>query len=125
MLGEHSVDDVLPDDQRRGGGFSWPPPKENYVHEALQGALLQAMLLERAGYEPWEWSDRALLRAYEWLHREAHFPAVGDDCWKIHVENRVYGADFPTQVTTRAGKNVGFTEWTYTRRKADWKAKPK
>ncbi|MGK0481669.1 MAG: hypothetical protein ACJAQ3_001647 [Planctomycetota bacterium] len=124
-LGEHSVDGVLPDDQRRGGGFAWPPPKENYVYEALQGALLQAMLLERAGYEPWEWSDRALLRAYEWLHREAHLPAVGDDCWQIHVVNRVYGTDFPTQVTTRAGKNVGFTEWTYTRRKADRKAKPK
>ena len=27
----HDIDGVLPDDQRRAGGFTWPPPKENYV----------------------------------------------------------------------------------------------
>ncbi|QDV07108.1 Alginate lyase [Planctomycetes bacterium Poly30] len=109
----HSVDGVLPDDQRRGGGFSWPPPKENYVYEALQGALVQAMLLERAGFDPWSWSDRALLRAYRWLHDEADYPATGDDVWQIHVVNRVYGTDFPAAETARAGKNVGFTAWTH------------
>ena len=30
-----SIDRVLPDDQRRAGGFRWPPPKENYVYGAL------------------------------------------------------------------------------------------
>src|SRR5262245_28417084 len=30
----HSIDGVLPDDQRRAGGFTWPPQKENYVYEA-------------------------------------------------------------------------------------------
>src|SRR6185436_3561741 len=43
----HNIDGVLPDDQRRAGGFTWPPPKENYVWEALQGALLAALVLER------------------------------------------------------------------------------
>lgn len=109
----HSVDGVLPDDQRRGGAFAWPPPKENYVYEALQGALVQAILLERAGFDPWNWSDRALLRAYRWLHDEARYPAEGDDLWQIHVVNHVYGTEFPTRDSARAGKNVGFTAWTY------------
>jgi len=61
----HPIGGVLPDDQRRGGRFSWPPPKENYVYEALQGALTQAVLLDRLGYDPWNWGDRALLRAFE------------------------------------------------------------
>jgi hypothetical protein len=30
-----SIDGVLPDDQRRAGGFGWPPQKENYVWEGL------------------------------------------------------------------------------------------
>ena len=38
-LGGRSVDGVLPDDQRRSGGFIWPPPRENYVWGALQGAV--------------------------------------------------------------------------------------
>ena len=40
----HSIDGVLPDDQRRSGGFVWPPTKENYVWEALQGAIAQAVI---------------------------------------------------------------------------------
>ena len=109
----HSIDGVLPDDQRRGGGFTWPPPKENYVYEALQGALVQAVILERAGYEPWEWGDRALLRAFEWLHEQAEYPAEGDDRWQSHLVNRVYDAEFPAVTPTSPGKNVGFTDWTH------------
>lgn len=109
----HSLDGVLPDDQRRGGPFRWPPPKEGYVWEALQGALVQAALLERAGHDPWEWGDRALLRAVRWLHDEAHFPAEGDDTWQPHLVNAAYGTDFPAPVPSRPGKNVGFTDWTH------------
>jgi PKD repeat protein len=49
----YNVDGVLPDDQRRSGGFTWPPPKEDYVWEALQGAVAQAVILDRAGYDCW------------------------------------------------------------------------
>lgn len=109
----HSIDGVLPDDQRRGGTFSWPPPRENYVYEALQGALAQAVMLRRAGYDAWEWGDRALLRAFRWLHEQASFPAEGDDGWQPHVVNRAYGVDFPAAVPCRPGKNVGWTDWTH------------
>jgi hypothetical protein len=109
----HSIDGVLPDDQRRAGGFVWPPQRENYVWEGLQGALAQAIILHRAGYDVWNWEDRALLRAVRWLHEEAHFPAEGDDSWQPHVVNHFYGTDFPAPVPSRSGKNVGFTDWTF------------
>jgi hypothetical protein len=110
----HSIDGVLPDDQRRGGPFEWPPPRENYVYEALQGALAQAVLLHRAGYtDVWDWGDRALLRAFRWLHEEADFPAEGDDTWQPHLINFYYGTSFPAPLPTRPGKNVGWTGWTH------------
>ncbi len=109
----HSIDGVLPDDQRRAGGFTWPPPKENYVYEALQGALAQAVLLHRAGYDVWNWSDKALLRAFKWLHIEADFPAQGDDTWEPYIVNYYYGTNFPAPLPSSPGKNVGWTDWTH------------
>ncbi len=111
--GGHSVDGVLPDDQRRGGGFKWPAPKENYVYEALQGALAQAVILARAGYPVWNWQDRALLRAFQWLHNETNFPASGDDTWEPYIINYYYRTNFPAPAVASAGKNVGWTDWTH------------
>jgi len=109
----YNVDGVLPDEQRRSGGFTWPPPKEGYVYEALQGALLQAVVLHRAGYDVWNWEDKALLRAYVWLHEVADYPAVGDDNWQPFLINRFYGTGFPFPEASNVGKNVGWTCWTH------------
>ncbi len=109
----HSIDGVLPDDQRRGGSFEWPPPKENYVYEALQGAVSQAVLLERAGYDAWSWGDQALLRAFQWLHEQADFVATGDDTWLPHIINRAYGSQFPAPEPSQPGKGMGFSDWTH------------
>ena len=109
----HSIDGVLPDDQRRGGGFTWPPPKENYVYSALQGALAQAVVLSRAGYDVWAWEDKALLRAFRWLHDVADYPAEGDDTWQPHVINYYYDTKLPAPVPSNPGKNVGWTDWTH------------
>jgi hypothetical protein len=111
----HSIDGVLPDDQRRGGAFEWPAPHENYVWEALQGAVAQAVLLHRAGYDVWNWEDRALLRAARWLNLVNQYPAEGDDTWIPHLINYYYGERFPAAVPSRPGKNVGFTDWTHGR----------
>jgi hypothetical protein len=48
-----SIDGVLPDDQRRAGPFQWPPPISNYPYGALQGAVAQALILHRLGYDAW------------------------------------------------------------------------
>ncbi|MCP5023568.1 MAG: hypothetical protein GY930_17590 [bacterium] len=109
----HNVDGVLPDDQRRAGPFRWPPPKENYVYEALQGLLSQAVMLDRLGYDVWNWSDRALFRAFTWLHDVAEFPAVGDDGWEPYLVNHYYGTDFPTLESSRPGKGMGYSDWTH------------
>jgi len=109
----YNVDGVLPDDQRRGGAFSWPPPQENYVYEALQGALLQAVILDRAGYDVWNWEDQALLRAFTWLHETCGYPAEGDDLWQPFIINHYYGTDFPTPTVSRSGKNMTRTCWTH------------
>ena len=111
----HSVDGVLPDDQRRAGTFRWPAPKENYVYEGLQGALAEAVILHRAGYDVFNWQDRALLRAFQWLHTQASFPATGDDSWEPYVVNKYYGTSFPAPVPSKPGKNVGWTDWTHAR----------
>jgi hypothetical protein len=111
----HVLDGALADDQRRAGSYSWPPPKENYVWEALQGDLVQAVILERAGYPAFEWEERALLRAARWLHDQAQFPAEGDDTWQPHVLNHYYGTYFPAPTPARMGKNVGWTDWTHGR----------
>jgi hypothetical protein len=109
----HSIDGVLPDDQRRAGSFAWPPPVTNYAYGALGGALAQAVLLERQGYDAWQWEDRALLRAFAWLHDQANFPSKGDDTWQPHLINHAYGTRFPAPLPARPGKNVGFTDWTH------------
>ncbi len=109
----HSIDGVLPDDQRRSGGFAWPPPKENYVWEALQGALVQAVILHRAGYPAFAWQDEALLRAGQWLHDQAGYTADGDNSWEPHLLNYYYGSDFPAPIPAEPGKNLGWTDWTH------------
>lgn len=112
----HNVDGVLPDDQRRSGGFTWPPPQENYAWEALQGAVAQARMLSRQGFDAFNWSDRALLRAVTWLHEQASFPATGDDGSTPWLINGVYGTAFPAPNNARPGKNgLGWYEWFYQR----------
>lgn len=106
---------VLPDDQRRGGSFQDPPPKENYVWEALQGLLVQAVILNRAGYDVWAWRWSALRRAGYWLHDVADYPAEGDDTWQPYLLNYYYGTSFPAPRSPRPGKNVGWTDWTHAR----------
>jgi hypothetical protein len=111
--GGRSIDGVLPDDQRRSGPFAWPPPRENYVYGALQGALVQAVILHHAGYDVWSWGDRALLRAFRWLYETAAFPAEGDDAWEPHLVNFYYAAGLPAAVPARPGKIAGWTDWTH------------
>ena len=109
----HSIDGVLPDDQRRSGPFGGRRRTGDYVYGALQGALVQAVLLGNAGYDVWEWGDRALLRAFLWLHAEAGFSAQGDDGWEPWLINFHYGVRLPAPEPARPGKIAGWTDWTH------------
>jgi hypothetical protein len=112
LLG-HSVDGVLPDDQRRAGPFAWPPPISNYPYGALQGAVAQALIAHRQGVSAWELRNAALVRALRWLQDEAGAPLQGDDVWLGHVVNHFCGTDFPAPVPAAPGKNMGWTDWTH------------
>jgi hypothetical protein len=108
----HSVDGALPEEMRRGSRFRWPPARTNYAWGVLQAALVQAELLHRAGYPTWEWSDRALLRAVQFLYAIGWMPE-GDDEWQVWVVNHAYGTTFPASLPARPGKNMGWTDWTH------------
>jgi hypothetical protein len=110
-----NIDGVIHNDQARGCGFTWPPCKENYVWEALQGLVLAAELLDRQGYDAWNWENKAILRTTRWLHEQARFPAEGDDTSTPHIVNKRYGTSFPAPNPSRPSKIFGFTDWLYSR----------
>ena len=114
----YNVDGVPPDDQRRSTSFSWPPVKTNYAWEALQGVVTAAEMLHRAGYDSYQWSDRAIFRAVRWLHTTTFsdgesYAAQGDDIWQVWIINKRYGTTYPAAVRTRPGKMVGWTDWSH------------
>ncbi len=109
----HSIDGALPDDMRRGAPFAWPPTSTGYPWEALQGALLQAELLRRAGYDTWNWEDKALLRAADFLYDSIGWPAQGDDEWQPWLIDARYHTSYRDSAPARYGKNFGWTDWLY------------
>ena len=112
MKDGHSIDGALPEEMRRGGDFQWPPAQTGYAWEGLQGAIVQAEILHRAGYDTWQWEDQALLRAVEFLE-SIGWSADGDDRWQIWLINYAYGTSFSTQTAVSPGKNMGWTDWSH------------
>jgi hypothetical protein len=115
----HSIDGAFPDDMRRGCSFQWPPCHTGYAWGAMEGASVQARLLSRAGFDSWNWSNKAMYRATQFLYnldREVGgWWAEGDDEWQPWIINKAYGASFPAAMPAQAGKNMGWTDWTFGR----------
>jgi len=105
------IDGVMPDDMRRGGPFQAPPAFTGYPWEALQGAVVQAELLERAGYPAWSWENNALLRAVQYLYKVGWTPQA-DDRWIPCLINHAYRTNLPIDPEATPGKNMGFACWT-------------
>jgi hypothetical protein len=110
----HVIDGALPEEMRRGGGFQWPPITTGYAWEALQGAFVQAEILNRAGFPTWDWQDKALLRAANFLY-SIDWKPEGDDEWMVWLINYVYKTSFPVALPANPGKNMGWTDWTYSK----------
>ena len=112
VKGGHSIDGALPEEMRRGDSFQWPPIATGYAWEALQGAFVQAEILNRAGFPTWDWQDQALLRAVNFLY-SIDWKPTGDDEWLVWLINHSYKTNFPTVIPEKPGKNMGWTDWTF------------
>ena len=114
MKDGHSIDGVLPDDMRRGGSFQWPPETTGYPWEGLQGVVVQAEILYRAGYQTWQWEDQAIRRAVEFLEGIGWY-AEGDDEWTPWLIDARYHNQDPSHLDPQArhGKIMGWTSWTH------------
>jgi len=112
MKNGYSIDGAIPDDMRRGGNFLWPPGRTNYPWGAMQGACVQAEILHRAGYDTWNWQDRALLRAAKFLF-DIGWQAEGDETWVPWLIDKVYGTSFHGGAPSNSGKNMAWTDWTH------------
>jgi len=113
-----SIDGALPDDMRRGCSLHFPPCPTLYPWEAMQGAVVQAELLSRQGYDAWNWGDQALRRAATFLfdlHRRygaEEWSAPAGHSWIPWLLNARYRTAFPTTLPAPPGKGMGFTDWT-------------
>lgn len=109
----HRLDGVIPEDQERCGEYSWPPCTTNYIHGAADGMLLAFYMLDRQGYDAWQWGDQAALRQYEWKYEVGQPPynEYSEYRWPIPIVNDAYGTDFPGSDPAAIGKNFAFAAW--------------
>ena len=111
----HPVDGCLPDDQRRAGGFTWPPPAENYVRGSLGPAFVACEMLRRNGYPDASiWSQTALRRAIGFFVGQAKGAFSGDDAWQPFLVRAVYpGVNCPGGSPSTKGKPWSWTAFTH------------
>ncbi len=107
-----NIDGIIPDDMRRGGPFTTGTPAgTGYPWEHLQGVLMGARVLERAGMPIWDVDDSAIERAASALQDRigGTFLCSGDDLWQLAFLDQAYARNWSgSQNVWRAGKNAGF-----------------
>jgi hypothetical protein len=86
-----------------------------YSWEALGGAQLQALLLQRAGYgDVWEWSNRGFLRAARWLERNGGYaPPYAVNQYMPWIFDWAYATSVGRKNAAGMGRTFGFTDWLY------------
>lgn len=113
----HDMSGSLPEELRRSGGFSWPPPKQNYIYTALQGVIPEAVMLHRAGFDAFNWSDKAVKRTFDWTYDQASYVPDGNDEWMAWPIDYYYcTTKFKTpigQTSAHFGKIMDWTDWTH------------
>lgn len=116
------ISGALPEDWRRGGGFKWLPAKSGYFWEGIQGFLVSAVILARAGLLAFDAGDKAVERVFNMLYGMGEaaanrplftYPAESDDQWTVWVVNHYARAKFPTKEDTAPGKGMGYGEFLF------------
>jgi hypothetical protein len=112
-----NIDGLMPDDMRRGGSFQNPPGYTNYTWGFMQGQIMAARILERAGMPIWAVGDSAIYRAAYGLqvrleNQYGGWAAHGDDEWMLPFLDKAYGTQWSAQQKDlwKHGKNAG---WGY------------
>jgi len=111
-------DGALVEDISRGDPYPNPTSTGlSYSWEALQGAVLQAVLLARHGYpDVWQWQDQALRRATAFMAAHGGFLDTNFhpiNHWVPWVIDQAYGTRWATN-PAGAGRQFGFTDWLTT-----------
>jgi len=117
--GGHDTDGLQPDDERRATAapFAWPLVKStSYPWESLQGRLVAAQILTRAGRDMYQVADQALRRAVDFLYRTQFntgttWPAEGDDLYLMPIVDQAYATSYQGTGSDWTGKNMGYTNW--------------
>lgn len=115
------VGGILPDDMRRGGDCKQAAVATGYPWEALQGVVMGARVLERAGMPIWQADNRAICRAAATLQSErfgSWTKATSNDLWQLPFIDRACGTNYQAAYTSSSdkamlwkfGKNAG---WGY------------
>lgn len=120
-----NISGAMPEDWRRAStNFVWPPATTGYMWEGIQGYIVTAVILHRAGLVPINAADNSIMRVMDALYGKGEAagnspayvnPAASDDTWVPWIVNYYLGENrYPTQAAN-PGKGVGFTDWTHAR----------
>lgn len=111
-----------PEELRRGS-FEFPLPRVGYHWTNLQGVVPLTQLLHGLGHPAWEWSNQAVKRALDFVHRPifspcdssgcSPFPASGDDKYVPFIANCAIGTNYTTEVPAGTGRTLAWTDWTH------------
>jgi len=119
--GAFTLSGVLAEDWRRAASYKWLPSPSGYMWEGMQGLVVCAVILHRAGWVAFNESDNAIVRAMDILYGTGAAagnspafknPAASDDTWITWLVNAYAGTSYPTTAAT-SGKNMGYTDWTH------------
>ncbi len=112
---------VLPEDWRRAADYQWPPSTSDYMWEGMQGYVVTAAILHRAGLLSFSAGDNAVVRSMNMLYGLGEAasnspvyrnPASGDDVWIPALVNFYAGTNY-LEGGSSTGKNMGYTDWTH------------
>jgi hypothetical protein len=91
---------------------AFPVPSGGYVNEAMQGYVVQALLLQRAGYDAFGVGNQAIRRVADFQARNGIWNFHSTGYYVAPVVNRMYGTAYPV-LASGYGRVFGYTDWLY------------
>ncbi|HEX5466003.1 MAG TPA: hypothetical protein VFW92_04915 [Candidatus Limnocylindrales bacterium] len=89
------------------------PSASSYIHEALDGMVISALILGRRGYAAWSVNDAQICRVASFAYRVGRLNDFGGSRFAAWVTDAYCATDVPRQSPTTGGRMLGFTDWLY------------